>query len=337
MAKNVESGDYQVQMDQSKVKTIEQLTPKGLDTAVEYYNQKYPDRGKIGRVQLLMDDLLDHRPNLVKKACEDLSTLRKQGCNKIAISIARKNPKSPSGISLDHSTPFVLTNDKLILMRDEHDSFGQPLFEEIAANLGVKFVQSSPPIYDKTDPKRTSIQGDYASCHFIALGVLKDLTKEDLQTVSGFKNGFDHLAKSLKYSQSASHIKNTLDEESAKDPVKKDGRTAEQYAKQHKKVTEDGIATRVNDKFNRFKSTLSETTSDLRGESAISDVAGEVLKEYSAAKAGNAQKSFVEKFNLQPKSREPLAKRKDPESTSYVEKIRAAKDQGRSNGGSNEL
>ena len=166
------SGKYPLKMDKSNVKTIEQFTPLGLDTAVEYYNQKYPERGKIGRVQLLMDDLSD-RPKLIEKACKELSAFQHKNGSKVAISFARKNPNSPSGISLDHSIPFVVTDKKLILMRDEHDLFGQPLLEDIAKGLQVELVQGSSPIYDKKDPKRTSIQGDHASCHFIALGILK--------------------------------------------------------------------------------------------------------------------------------------------------------------------
>ncbi|MCE3254651.1 MAG: hypothetical protein K0R25_145 [Rickettsiaceae bacterium] len=307
------SGNYPAQIDQNQIKTIEQFTPEGLDTAVEYYNQKYPDRPEIHRVQLLVNGLSD-RPKFIETACESLLPLKQKNGHKILLTLARQNPKALSGISLDHSIPFVITDDKLVLMRDEHDSFGQQLFEDIAKGLEVSLVQSSAPIYDKEDPKRTSIQGDHASCHFIALGVLKDLTKEDLQTVSAFDNGFNPLPKSLKYSQSTTHIRNVLDEKSAQEPVKKDGRTAEQYAKQHKGLTEDGVITRINDKFNRFKKDLSEVVEKVEGRATPQIVAAEILDKRELERE-EKKETFVEKLGLLEKEK----------SGSFVEAIQAGK------------
>ena len=322
------SGNYRAQIDQSHIKTIKQFTPKGLDSAVEYYNQKYRDRGEIHRTQLLMDNLSD-RPKFIETACKDLLPLKQEGgSHKILLTLARKNPKTPSGISLDHSIPFVLTGDKLVLMRDENDSFGQSLFEDIAKGLGITLVQSSNPIYDKKDPKRTSIQGDHASCHFIALGVLKDLTKEDLRTFSAFNHGFNPLPKSLKYSQSAGHIKNVLDEESAQEPVKKDGRTAEQYAKQHKTVSENGVITRINDKFNQFKSDLTEVVEKSEWEATPQMVATAILTKRESQKEEVKKQTFVKKLGL--------TEREKPRS--FVEAARSEEDKGiRSKDGFNEL
>ncbi len=286
------NGNYPARIDSGQIKTIEQFTPEGLDVAVEYYNQKYSDRGEIGRVQLLMDDLQD-RPKFIEKACEDLSKFKQKDGSKVVISLARKNPKSPSGISLDHSIPFVLTDGKLILMRDEHDQFGQSISEEIAKGLNVELVQSSRPIYDKADPKRTSIQGDHASCHFIALGVLKDLTKQDLATITTFENGFAPLSKSLKYSQSTGHIKNTLDEKSAQESVKTDGRTAEAYASQHKKKTDDGVMTRITDKFNKFKEDLFEAVNKLGDKSNPQALAGEILNKRELQRERNQKRKDI--------------------------------------------
>ena len=308
--------------------TIEQFTPKGLKTAVTYYNQKYPERGEISQVTVTIKQsdrdniakLFKSGPenpevireverlndqmvgDMAKTTLEKLAVLKEQGgtTHKIALTIANEVPGQES--LLAHTIPFSLTQDKLILLRDENDQFGQKIFQSIADNLGVNLIQHAPPIYDKKDPKKTSIQGDHSSCHFIALGVLKDLTQEDLKEVSNFQNGFSPLSKSLKYSQSTKHIRNVLDENAQKISVKNDGRTAEEYTKQHREIGDNGIITRITDKFNRFKADLSETSKELGEKSTPQEIASAILSKRELQKENGAQKekeSFVKKLGLE--------------------------------------
>ena len=96
----------------------------------------------------------------------------------------------------------------------------------------------------------------------MALGILKDLTKEDLQKASAFENGFDPLAKSLKYSQSSTYIETSL-KEGKEQPVKTDGTIASQYAAKNKRTEGGQIITRITTKFNKFKSELKKAIADV--------------------------------------------------------------------------
>ena len=57
---------------------------------------------------------------------------------KIILTIARED--NELGIKLDHSNPFVLTDKKLILMRDDHEKFGKKIYQKIADRLDVELV-----------------------------------------------------------------------------------------------------------------------------------------------------------------------------------------------------
>ena len=112
------------------------------------------------------------------------------------------------------------------------------MHKEMAESIGVKLVEPASSY--------RSIQSDAKSCHFIALGILKDLTKKDLEEISTFENGFKPLAKSLKYSQSGIYIENMLSENTRNEEVKK-GLTAGEYRNKYK--TEDDLGARRKSNF----------------------------------------------------------------------------------------
>lgn len=275
--------------------TIQQFTPQGLEAATSYYNQKYSQRGQIHQAIVVIKQnereavgagrqtQVGLVEKMVEGVLENLFTLKskaqQEGSQKLLLTIAEEND---SKIRIAHSIPFALTDGKLILLRDEDSQFGQQIFSQVAEKLGVELVQSREPIYDKTNPARTSIQGDHSSCHFIALGVLKDLTVEDLQKVSDFENGFTPLPKSLKYSQSATHIQKSLPEEELTTAVKKDGRSASEYAAQNKreeKIGEEKVTiTRITEKFNRFKSDLEKIVGAAEGDLSAPELAAQILQ-----------------------------------------------------------
>ncbi len=280
--------------------TIEQFTNEGLKVATSYYNQKYPDRGEIHNSLAVrpkrawdkageekdMDSALKILREMAEAPIKELATLQARGGrHKVVLSLADGFDEEPR-TKLTHSVPLVVTPDKLILMRDEENNkTAQVLISSIAKELGLDLVQ--PESTKSSMLGYSSIQGDDSTCHFIALGVLKDLTQSDLEEVEKRtsdplkdKEGYLPLDKSLKYSQSSKHIKNLYDLE-AQNPVKQDGRTALQYANQYKKeLTEEygKITTRITDKSNKFKENLTEMENSLSRDSSIEDVATAILK-----------------------------------------------------------
>lgn len=195
----------------------EDLSLRDLQIAVEYYNQKYPERGKIHHL------IIDH------SKIRDMEDLAKKFSQlqvnnilpiKIVFSLFDNN-------LLGHSQPFVLTEDKLISMRDFRDF--STLGEELGRNLGIKYIE--PHIESQANHK--SIQRDYTSCHFIALGILKDLNATDLEKVSEFEDGYKPLAKSLKYSQSREYNNEMFTAETRREVINKRGMTVEKYQTKH--------------------------------------------------------------------------------------------------------
>lgn len=206
-------------------KLFDQFTKEGLDVLVEFYNQKYPQRPTVHHVVILKSER-EKEESILKDAKLDaasqLNKLREKNPNqiiKILFTLGEKNNDSKQ-MSVDayHSTPAVLTDNKLILLRDEYRYFTIKFFSQLAQHLNLEFVQQIPvnpnTIQKKVeyDPdnkefnERTSMQGDLKSCQGIGVGILKDLTHEDLETISGFQNQYQPLPKMLKYSQSKKHI-----------------------------------------------------------------------------------------------------------------------------------
>lgn len=300
--------------------TIEQFTQKGLEVAISYYNQKYPDRGEI--TPIIADRSLEGLQNVAnahkngldwtvlannlneetaKTVVAQFQNLPKGETHKILFTLCNTDQSGQREVK--HSIPLIVTDNKLIMMRNEaagnwqyldYEDSVKGLMPRISEQLGLEFVQSIQTTKEK-DGKTLStlMQGDYSTCHFIALGVLKDLTQEDLQQVAEFENGFEPLPKSLKYSQSEKRMKDALSKESLAKPVKKTGETALQYRQKHKdelKEQNNPARTRINAKSDEFKENLAQIAEKL-GENAPSEViATKILHERQAAKAGRSLK-----------------------------------------------
>lgn len=182
------------------------ITKNGLQAIAEYYDLKYPDRGKITPV--FFD--LNSDPRVLARDLK--KTFRGKYPAKIVITTTERDIPH-------HSHPFILTKDKLISLRN--DKVDYILYDQLAQALKLPIVR----------PRETSeyFQADSSSCHFIAFGILKDLTKKDLRHVCKFEDGHTPMPKSLKYCQSRGYLGEVLDEQTKNEPVKKDGRTAYQY------------------------------------------------------------------------------------------------------------
>ena len=103
------------------------------------------------------------------------------------------------GANPQHSEPFILTSDqKLIALRDSYFASGKKDLIESLEKKGLSIILPKT-IYG------SSYQGDANSCHAIALAVLKDITKPELEKYAKFENGYEIPAKILKYSQSLTY------------------------------------------------------------------------------------------------------------------------------------
>ena len=319
----IEDPDHKVKEGEIQ-RTIEQFTPTGLETAVEYYNKKYPNRGSIHSAIMEIDQttLADFNKvlkesakdgnnmvndpvikNRMAKLSDQLSggvlqtlsplkdKIKTEGPQKILLTLAGKEGDV---VTIHHSIPFILTNDKLILLRNEDDEFGQNVYNTLAKNLGTKLVQNGlQPEYNKDEKSaRGVMQADHTSCHFLGLGILKDLTKKNLtDLIESTKDGvFNPTPTMMKYSQSSTYIKTLLSEEGKKQPIKNVGKTAAQtaleYAKKNKIEEGDQITTRITTKFNNFKSQLNQAIGQVGEDSSPKNIAAKILKNKQNAKAG---------------------------------------------------
>jgi len=223
------------------------FTDLGLQTAIEYYNQKYPERGEIHCIYEELQ-MVGFNSDVTKQLLELREREAAKGNHepiKMILTIFqfdRNLQRIPY-----HSHPFVLTKDKLISLRTPFNIMS--MHEEIAESIEVNLV--------KPALSYRSIQSDSKSCHFIALGILKDLTKKDLEEISTFENDFKPLAKSLKYSQSGTYIENMLTENTKNEEVKK-GLTAIEYRKKYK--TANDLDTRIAQKEEKFRNRLKNTS-----------------------------------------------------------------------------
>jgi hypothetical protein len=248
------------------------INETGLRTIIEYYNQKYPERGEIHYVHYSTAN-----PDFREEVAAQLRELRKiNGIEPIKIILT-----SCYGLlenDPNHSHPYVLTTDKLISMRD--DDSGQednPNSNQriIAREANVKMVEQR---YGST-----SIQGDRKSCHFIAAAILKDLTKEDLVKVAAFEEEYYPLTKSLKYTQSGSHLDEMLDELTEKEVIKTKGsKTVRQYFEEHR--VKENKQTRINEKAEKFQNYLLESPNNNEEFPSPSVTAAEILAKRKAEK-----------------------------------------------------
>lgn len=282
-------------------KLINQFTEEGVDLLVDYYNTKYPERGQIHRVQAPMTLNVGVEESGEEK--NSRTSIETQEASTQGLSQLLQNNRPPLKVMLTflqretsdseflvdrgrHSIPLLITDEKLILLRDE----GNPKSLAIVAqNLGLRFVQQKDPaqytVETEKGPKikSTSIQGDHSNCNGIAVGILKDLTAEDVAKVSAFEDRYTPLPKMLKYSQSENFILRTYPE-LANEPVKfdKEGMpqaTLIQYVhdNSHQTVTstnqqtgeqeqkEQKTGSRIGDKMDRMRQDMSELQAEDKG------------------------------------------------------------------------
>ncbi|NBV05816.1 MAG: hypothetical protein EBS06_01085 [Proteobacteria bacterium] len=215
---------------ENNIFSINQFTERGLDLLVDYYNAKYPDRGQIHRIRAV--GILNHDPcgifetpekQILQMATLGINELKKNNPSPIKVMLTflqKDTPKSDDPVERGrHSVPLLITNEKLIMLRDDtRNPVVIRILGDIAKNLSISFIhQKEPAFNDKGN--QTSIQSDYLNCDGIAIGILKDLTAEDLSIVSAFENFYIPLPKMLKYSQSKNFILKNYPE-LANEPIK---------------------------------------------------------------------------------------------------------------------
>ena len=313
----IEDPDHQTKEGEAN-RMIEQFTLTGLKTAVEYYNQKYPERDLVNFVKMEIDEtafaefnklfmenpygevtinkMVELSAQLSNSALETLSSLKKQiedreeVSKKILLTVVANDD---GVLKIYHSIPFILTKNKLILLRSEDDLFGQKVYETIAESLKIQLLQNKlQPEFNLEQKKiRGVFQSDQTSCHFIGLGILKDLNKNDLKELIKSTEGgvFNPTPKMLKYSQSKTYVNTILGKEDRKSPaVKKNGENVYEYVSVNKKIVGDQMATRISDKFKKFKNELKEAireTDYLSGDDySPSSIATKMLENQKASK-----------------------------------------------------
>lgn len=234
--------EFKQAVSEKDKKLINQFTEKGVDLLVDYYNTKYPERGQIHRVQAPMTLNVGAEESGEEKNAR--TTIETQEASTQGLLQLLKNNHPPLKVMLTflqretsdseflvdrgrHSIPLLITDEKLILLRDEANPATPKSLAIVAENLGLSFVQQKDPaqytVETEKGPKikSTSIQADHSNCNGIAVGILKDLTTEDVEKVSAFEDHYTPLPKMLKYSQSENFILRTYPE-LANEPVKFD-------------------------------------------------------------------------------------------------------------------
>jgi len=205
---------------------------KELEILIEYYNQKYEERGNIHHVFFNLDGDGSDLKNKLDKISND------SDCNPIKLIIT-----SIKEDKISHSEPFCLSKNKLISLRDS-TRFSE-FFQKNSSDLKIPFI--TPKIV-----KGKSYQGDAESCHFIAIAILKDLTKEDLKRLSSVEDGYIPSAKMFKYSQSISYIEG-FNKEMLKSKIKEsEPQDLGSYISTYKNGSDDGSI--IKDKYeNKFE------------------------------------------------------------------------------------
>ncbi|MES2677710.1 MAG: serine hydrolase domain-containing protein [Pseudomonadota bacterium] len=266
---------------------------KEIQNNISKIKELAKDNGDLDKGQEDLLRFLDNELDVVEERMATcvvegyLSELRSfAGLGNQKIILTTAATQEDGSVRLNHSNPFVLTDEKLILLRDDHSKWSRRIYDKIAGELGVKLVYQLP-VKEKGEEGRTSMQGDESSCHFIACGVLKDLDVEDMKMVAGFEDGYQPLPKMLKYSQSERHLSNVLQDEKLREstPVKADGRSVAKYVEDNKKpaVGDEGRVghrSRIGDKARQFIGLLEKLETALEGaEQTTGKFAAQILAE----------------------------------------------------------
>ncbi len=295
---NQQSPSSTTQMGDRSLATTPPITPRSIynardyikprittnwevETIAEYYSQKYPERGRIIPIFFNRNEL-DSVELVAANMIENFGDKYPVKIPTKIIFTSYSEPFTPF-----HSHPFILTKNKLISMRVDGEDTEK--HEALAIHLGVQLVR----------PKRTnsSPQGDRFSCHLIAAGILKDLNEEDIKSVCDFDEGYTPLPKSLKYSQSISHLEEMLEENDRETPVKSDGTTLREYIEKHRPINENRSSlspnkidkTRITTKGQKMIAQMSTFSSFSEPTPSISprEAAAEMLKKRKAKSLNN--------------------------------------------------
>ena len=128
---------------------IEKISQEGLGVVVEFYNQKYPENGKINLVLVDMDEgdkrlpFDDLTESLATKAVQQIDEVQVDDNDNKKIILAIL-PNKETG-HLDHSDPIFLSKGKMIMLRDfyaESEEFSESFYSKIAAKLGMELYRS---------------------------------------------------------------------------------------------------------------------------------------------------------------------------------------------------
>lgn len=234
------------------------LTDTSMDVFIEYYNEKYPARPKINHVKvniksLSVSEVSDGFMSEIKMLHKSAEPL------KMVFALYQDN-----GVCelLYHATPIIITDRKLIFLRDEKDFAVCELLQKVAQGLGLEIVeQVETEIGLDIEEDNSSFQYDRVSCGAIAVGILKDIDNEDIAKISDFDTCYTPLPKMLKYSQSTSYLRR-FSEELLKMPVKESGESLGEYVVRNKvAINSSGVpsaTTRIVEKVHSFFSKIPE-------------------------------------------------------------------------------
>ena len=260
-------------------RNAEKISTKELSEGFEYLNMGDDSYINLKDYKIIEDaftkGVIEKRISNVSAAINSLREVKSTiEPIKILITFAqRENPQSDILIEHYHTEPLILTREKLICLRDIDEEDGLKIFDGVAKNLEVSLVRQKNICVEANNNKLTSIQSDFTSCAAIAIGILKDLTLDDVGEISQFINSYIPLEKMLKYSQSKQHISVNFPDLLFR-PVKSDGTSLLKYIEKNKeyKNGNNEIKTRVIDKVDKIKSAMEKIDPSLELEEATAQL-----------------------------------------------------------------
>lgn len=288
----------------SQYSSFKQFTPDGADLFIEYYNKKYLEREKLRHVKA-KQYLVSHigisvsvaeaiaQIHEIKKSVSDETPLKivfttyyeqgrlvPEGFGSLEDDDSHLTPEdSPKELILSHSTPIVLTKEKLILLREDSSMhITLNILSGISRELGLNFVKMGKGEVESRESDNRSIQSDNVSCLALAVGILKDLDEEKLKEVVAFEDGSKLSPVMLKYSQSIKYIKEEFPE-LITSSIKPSGETLIEYVERgREEAKKSGSAytrDRITGKSERFKKDVSILAKE---DLNIEGLAEEILK-----------------------------------------------------------
>ncbi len=278
---------------------LEQFTEEGIKLLIDFYNKLHPKLDKIHHIVATMifdvhtEETTSHKERRMHKEAAEatriaIESLRKTKAPplKIFFTISvKENPESSDEIlTKRHSLPLLLTDDKIIVLRDI-DKRSEDILSHAIRDMGLRlirpFIKHNTATGDDkatSSEKKISIQGDHKNCTGITAGILKDLQNFDAAAISTLEDGYleycdskvgdieimpnymrNLLAKLLKFSQSVGYVEAT---KLGTHPVKKDGTTLLKYVTDNKSITEGKVTTRISSKMDKMRQDMAGLDGD---------------------------------------------------------------------------